>query len=256
MCDLVRSPALCRALLAAPAEVLSRYELSARERRRLLAIAEQPGMALTAALHGASRLSPIHALLPRTCLLLGPALAGESERFWAGHEPSDPPFRPEAERFAAYLRGRICDGASLSPFLPEILDFELAMIALRYLPRQTIVDELAAGGDRLWLHPLVRLVRFRHEPTQLLRCLTEMRAPPRDLPTGEHWVLLRAGQTAPDGAPIDEREEAADGLVVERIEPALGRALATLEAGVNAAALGAGEAAALIDARLAVRGRP
>jgi hypothetical protein len=255
MGDLVRSPALCRALLATPEQVLPRYDLSAREQRRLVAIAGQRGMALLAALHNAGRLAPIQTLLPHTCFLLGPQLAVEYERYWGFHEDSALPFGPEADRFAAFLQARLRGGVTLSPFLPEILDFERATNALRYLParEEGAADIGPADGDRLQLHPLVRLVRFRHEPMRLLRCLTDGLAPPADLATGEFWVLLRAGQSPPDGTPTDQAET--DGLVVERIDPALGHALAMLRDGVNAAALGAGEAAALIDAGLAVRGR-
>ena len=263
LCDLVRSPDLCRVLLAAPADICGRYDLSAREQRRLVAMVGQRGMSLNCTLYRVNRIAPIYTLLPRTCFLLGADLARESELYWATHEDAVLQFMREAERFAAFLRGRVRGGVTLSAFLSEILDLELAMGALQYRPPAAA----ACGdgdGDRLQLHPLVRLVRFQHEPTQLMRCLTEMRRPPADLGTGEFWILLRAGQEPPEGTPADgvdasDGAEAADatasGVVIERIDPALGRGLATLEAGVNAAALGAGEAAALIDAGLAVRGR-
>jgi len=107
---------------------------------------------------------------------------------------------------------------------------------------------------RLLLPARDRLPSIRPEE-HLLRCLAERRAPPDDRVAGEFWILLRAGQEPPAAAPANDGDAVADGLVIERIDPATGRALAMLEGGMNAAALVAGEAAALIDARLAVRAR-
>ena len=44
LCDLIASPRLCRALRAAPEEVLANYELSARERARLCEVVWQRDM--------------------------------------------------------------------------------------------------------------------------------------------------------------------------------------------------------------------
>src|ERR1051326_2171080 len=77
MCDLVASPDLCIALLESPEEVLGRYDLSERDRRRLVEVVQQPGMFVNCSLYRANRLSPIYNLVPRTCFLLGDALVAD-----------------------------------------------------------------------------------------------------------------------------------------------------------------------------------
>jgi len=60
MCDLVASPDLCLMLVQSPEQVLGRYDLSDRDRRRLIAIVQQRGMLVNCSLYRANRLSPIY----------------------------------------------------------------------------------------------------------------------------------------------------------------------------------------------------
>lgn len=178
-CDLIASPALCVHLIQAPEEVWSRYDLSPRERRRLAAIVQQPGMSTTCTLYRVNRITPLYTLLPLTSFLLGDRLIAEAEAYWVEFPGSDLQFKLEVERFAGFLRGRLRTGELEDPYLEEILEFETAAAALRYASR-------AAGSEAL-----VRVVRFRHDPELLLRLLTDRRRP-FQLPTAVAFVELDA----------------------------------------------------------------
>ena len=85
---------------------------------------------------------------------------------------------------------RIVDGVVASPFTAELLAFEMAANAFRFAPRRQLLHELqgipAPGPDTpCRLHPLARLVRFRHDPAALLdaaerRVIASAKIPPRE----------------------------------------------------------------------------
>ena len=59
LCDLIASPRLCRELRAAPDGVLAHYELTERERTRLMQAVRQPGMSTNCTLYRSNRVTPI-----------------------------------------------------------------------------------------------------------------------------------------------------------------------------------------------------
>jgi hypothetical protein len=183
LCALIASPALCRGVRRDPGHLPTAWELTPRERRRLVAIAGHRGMAANCSLYRASRLTPLWTLLPRSCFLLGAALPGELDRYWEAEHGTDLQFSSEVEAFAAYLRARLAGRRLAVPHLRETLAFEVAM---QELP-------LLAGGPA----PALRALRFTREPRALLARLDERRRPPYpDLAAGEFWLLLdaRAGE--------------------------------------------------------------
>src|SRR5205823_6366283 len=106
-----------------------------------------------------------------------------------------------------------------------------------FLPRRQIAERAArGGGERLRLHPLVRLVRFRHEPKALLERLAAMEPPPYSVEEGEFPLLLVAG-----------REE----LEVRRVDERLALLLEGLDR--DAVSLDADDARLLVEEGLAVR---
>src|SRR6266545_1183805 len=115
MCDLVASPDLCMLLVQSPDEVLGRYDLSDRDRRRLLAVVQQPGMEVNCALYRVNRLSPIYSLMPYTCFLLGDRLMGEAIEFWKDFGETRLQLNEEAQKFGDFLRKRIEHGLLQSP---------------------------------------------------------------------------------------------------------------------------------------------
>jgi len=204
LADMVASPTFARAVLRGERARFDGYELTSRERSRLDAVAAQPGMEVNCTLYRSNRLTPIVMLLPYTCFVLGDRLKWIAQRFW-DENSTDLQFQSEVERFGAYLRRTSASGELDEPLLDEILGFELATNELRFLPRRRIgEDAMRAAGDQLRLHPLVRLVRFSHEPRRLLELLAAAERPPYALEEGEFPALLVAGPEELDMRVIDE----------------------------------------------------
>jgi hypothetical protein len=177
LCDLIASPDLCRALRASPEDVMANYELSVRERRRLVEAVWQRGMSTNCSLHRSGRVTPLYTLLYGTCRSLGDQFGPLLDEFWNSINYQDGQFRSEVERWAAFLRQRIADGTVSSPFTAELLEFELALNSLSFAPRRKLLDEIAnlpaPGPDTpCRLHPLARIVAFRHDPATLLAAAT------------------------------------------------------------------------------------
>ena len=127
--DLAASPPLCLAVRS-NAELLDGYNLTARERERLHAMASHPGMSHNCTLYRANRLTPIARCLPATCLHLGPRLRAEFDNFLKTSSVAfDFQFRGEAERFGRYLSARLDCGALEDPELRRCLDRELLELA-------------------------------------------------------------------------------------------------------------------------------
>jgi hypothetical protein len=196
LADLVGSPRLCLALREDPQTVLDLYELTARERERLEAVVRQPGMSTQCTLHRSNRITPIYTLLPSTCLLLGEAFGAVMQAYWDSSEFDDLQFKSEVQRFGRYLGRRIDAGEFAIPLLDEVLEFELAWNELRFVPRRRVLRELGGCSVPMRMHPLVRLVRFSHEPEEMLGRLARRERPPYRLPRGDYYVQLSAiGET-------------------------------------------------------------
>jgi hypothetical protein len=245
-CDLIASPDLCIRLRASPDEVLAGYDLSPRERRRILGIARQRGMSVNCTLYRVNRVTPLYTLLPRTCSLLGERLAEELEAFWRQSE-TDLQYGPELERFARFLRGRVASGELVSPLLAEMLEFELAWNSLRYVPRRAILADIESAAARgaeagVRVNPLVRVVRFAHDPVAVLRLVADGAGGEQagELEPGEHYLLLDA--TTPQ-------------IELRPLEPRLARALRQVEAG-RTTRYDSGAATLLREAGLLVAGSP
>jgi len=195
LCDLIASPRLCLALRANPQDTLAGYQLSARERTRLMEVVWQRGMSTNCTLYSSNRVTPIYTLLNFTCRALGDQLAAVLDEFWDAKEYQDGQFHSEIERFSAFLRQRIADGGIRSPFAAELLQFELALNALEFVPRKSLLREFAnlaplRPDTPCRLHPLARLVHFRHDPEIVLEAAAHGVMPPPNMAEQDALVVV------------------------------------------------------------------
>ena len=211
LCDLVASPNLVRRVWDRPEAALGDYDLTKRERLRLAAVARQPGMATSCAIHRMNRVTPLYTYLRLTCRALGNALRPELDRFWS-LQAAHAQFEREVTAFGAFLRVRVRRGAVPS-LVEEVLDLELAVNALRY--RQPSTSPRAVADRTLTLHEDVRVASLSREPLALLSAL-DARASLNDMPVGKHYVLVRRTD---------------DGLDVVPVAPEFGEALLAVAAG-------------------------
>jgi len=207
LCDLVASPRLCVALREDPQTALADYDLSAREFDRLVDAVWQKGMSTNCSLYRSNRITPIYTLLNSTCMMLGEAFPALIDRFWESKEFRDGQYFTEVEKFAHFLKRLIAAGELDGSFLEEVLDFEVAAVALMFSPRRKILAALAEPpapmAETRWrLHPLVRVVAFRHDPDIVIAALRAERPPDPELPAASFFVALSVVGPALEVVPL------------------------------------------------------
>jgi len=208
--ELVSSPSSCLAVRAGGDDFFGRFDLSDREKKRLQEVVWQKGMSVSCSIYRSNRITPLYTLLHFSCLLLADGLKTEVDRYWASSDTPDLQFKPEVERFGRFLKSRIVTGAITNPFLDEVLDYELAVNALQFISRQKILAQIQSATSRpesgpLQLNPLIRVVRFRHEPFALLKYLEEEQLPPGEVPGGEFFIVLDAAEEQIELKQLDTR---------------------------------------------------
>lgn len=170
-----------------------------------------------------SRSSPILTLLHYSCLALGGRLDGELASFWKSVGYADLSFDAAIERFALFLKRRVENGTVRIYYLPELLDYELAMHELRFTARGPYLEGgepreprvLVQRGRRLELHPLVRISRFPCDAPALFEALAHGDCIHCNVRSRETFMLLSALE---DSAPASRE-----------VAPALGRKLWALQ---------------------------
>jgi hypothetical protein len=157
-------------------------------------------MSVSCSIYRSNRVTPLYTMLHFTCLLLGRRLKAVVDDFWATSIAPDLQFKPEIDRFGMYLKRRLADGTLIDPYLDEVLEFDLAVNSLQFLPRARITEEICEkrvhlASDSAMLNPLIRIVCFRHDPAEVLdRLLQREQSLPNELPEGEFFVLLDGAQ--------------------------------------------------------------
>jgi hypothetical protein len=129
MADLTASPALCLRVRRDPSALDERYQLTTRERNRLVAVVGHRGMACACTVYRANRLAPLAMYVPRTCRALGPLLREVVEAFWAEFVETDVHMFIETDRFCRFLQSRIEEGQEFSPEVEEALALESVAVA-------------------------------------------------------------------------------------------------------------------------------
>lgn len=120
---LTASPALVNRLRADPAALDEEPDLTALERRRLIAIAHSRGMEANCMLYRANRLAPLALNCPETLEALGEQLEARLSTFWASEPETHVNFLVETDRFCRWL--------ARQPAPPAALAGEHALVAAR-----------------------------------------------------------------------------------------------------------------------------
>jgi len=212
-CKMVAAPGLRERVLERSGEYLNGLDLTELERRRLLAIAAQPGMRVNTAIHRANRITPLDHSVPFTLLLLGDRLRDLLQRYWSENPTENLQIPAECERFSAFLEGEIRAGRIVDPYLEEVLAFERACTELKFLTEEEL-RRVKTGADGL--PPLIRLITFRHDPEPLLEALANGKIPPNITP-GEFHLLIDCRTGEPDFRMLDA--EALEAIFANRIYP-------------------------------------
>jgi hypothetical protein len=193
--DLVMSPGLRTRVAAEPADGLAAYDLSDQEHRRLAALARDPGLRTGTIIHRASRLAMLSNTVPRTCRVLGSrGLKELVHAYWSEHPPRSMLYVQEAGRFADYAFARLDAGTFANPFLREVLELELETLLLSRTAgawEPPTGETRAAVPERPRLHPLCRVVAFRHDPDAVVQALDAGRQLD-GLAEEERYLLLTA----------------------------------------------------------------
>jgi hypothetical protein len=208
LADLSASVELCAKVAADPQATLAGYELTPLERRRIEFAAGQQGMRVNVALYRYNRIVTLVTVLPGTIHLLGAEARAVVDEYWAGRGP-DRNMRRESQRFAAFIRRALDTGRVASPYLREVVDFEIARYEVAVANRPVLLEQVARAGERwpagpLVTHPLVRVATFAHDPAVLLTHLAYKRPPPYpDAAEGTFHVLLEGRGPQFEQRPLD-----------------------------------------------------
>lgn len=210
MAALAASPDLVKEIRADPeTPALDAFELTERERRRVVSAAAQRGMVINCTLHRSNRIGMVLAMLPLTVQCIGGEIRRVADLFWDESPNPDFTARRELHRFGRFVRRALDEGVLANPYLREVLDFELHQYDLGMAPTKRLSAEAAAVAERwpdgpLALHPMLRVAAFRHDPSALLRLLREKR--PLDaepIAEGEFYLLLDMRQGSRRIVPVD-----------------------------------------------------
>jgi hypothetical protein len=218
--DLVMSPTLRARVVEDPTAVLSSYDLSERERRRLETLAKDTRLRTGTLLHRSFRLSLLSNTLPRTCRALGPRGIRElTHAWWSEGPPRTMQYAKEALLFAEFALGKLREGSFQHDFLGEVVETELALLRLGRSGAALQAGERAVpedlGSRALRLHPACCVVPWRHDPGAVLAALDAGR-PLDGFPEGEHFLLIAStGSGGVTMKPVDREAgralRAADG---------------------------------------------
>jgi len=105
--DLTASPALVLRVRKDPSTLYSDYALTDLEWRRLVSIANSPGMERNCMLYRANRLAPVVTYLPKTSKILGDYLGPVLSEYWAAYPNTDNNFLIESRRFCEFVLEKI-----------------------------------------------------------------------------------------------------------------------------------------------------
>ena len=197
--DLTLSPENSRRLMEGDVSVLAPYELDEQETRRLLDVVRQPGMSINCTIARGNRFDAIGEVFPMTLVLLEPQLRELLADLWENHTPTNYQFAGEEDAFAAFVKEKMANKQLCIPYLDEVFKYEcLCWELAQSMRNQTERD-----------HEVHAIIEFNHPPHLLLEPLSQLVAPPEDLPRGTYRARLTLRGTRFDVEMLSSEEHQA-----------------------------------------------
>lgn len=153
---LIASPQLCERVLLDEDNFFSEFVLTDKEKTRLHSVLRQKGISACCSLYRMNRITPIYTQLSNTSELLGDDLVTLVEEFWLQHHDSTLQFKEEVLGFCRFLMNKIESSILKIPHLKEVLQLEMAINELSYIPE----------GE-------YRLLKFDHDIFKVLQSLNK-----------------------------------------------------------------------------------
>ena len=170
---LISSPRLCVSALEDEEAFFAGYDLSDKEKRRINTVLRQKGISACCSLYRMNRVTPVYLQLSNTASLLGDDLIPLVEEFWQYLSAPSLQFREEVLEFGHFLMRKIEQGLFPIPYLQEVLQLEIAMNELSYLPE----------GE-------CRVIQFQHDILLVLQALADGRLASETIPPDTHVYRL------------------------------------------------------------------
>jgi len=176
--ELTLAPLKARALRDGDADVLVGYELTERERERLVGIVGQAGISVSCSLSRGNRFEVIFQTFPMTCVVLKPVLRELVDEIWETTQPTNYQLVGEETAFVELLKRRLAAGEIDLPYVEDVFGYELACMELTRQSRESV----DAVGETM--------VDFHCDPDVLLPPLSRLQSPPVGLPKGLYRVRV------------------------------------------------------------------
>jgi hypothetical protein len=184
---LIASPETCYKAISAEQQFFAGFELTEKEKKRLHSVVRQRGISACCSLYRMNRVTPVYSQLSNSCALLGDDLIPLVEEFWRHLSAPSLQFREEVLGFGHFLMDRIVKGWVCVPYLKEVLQLEIAMNELSYLPE----------GE-------FRILRFEHDIFCVLQALAQGSLPDDSIPESdmEYKMYIRDHAIKMDPLPL------------------------------------------------------
>ncbi|MEO6932222.1 MAG: hypothetical protein ABI151_11375 [Chitinophagaceae bacterium] len=155
---LIASPQLCVDVIRDEDPFFSNYDLTDRDKRRLHAVLRQKGISACCSLYRMNRVTPVYMQLANTSAILGDDLIPILEEFWKHFADTTLQYKAEVLEFGKFLMKKIKDGTVARPYLKEVLQMEVAINELSYLPE---------GEERTltFAHDIIQVLASVHSST-------------------------------------------------------------------------------------------
>jgi hypothetical protein len=138
LAKLIGSPQLCETVLRDETVFFAEFDLTEKEKKRLNSVLRQKGISACCSLYRMNRITPVYTQLINTSTLLGDGLVPLVEEFWLQYPEPTLQFRDEVLEFGRFLMNKIETGIVHIPYLKQVLQVEIAINELSYLPEGEI----------------------------------------------------------------------------------------------------------------------